>query len=344
MGYAELILLDAHDERVRDDIQQVLVAAGRGRQLVQRILAFSRSGQQERLPVAVGPIVDEAVRLLRPTLPRGVDVRVQVDDALPAVLGDPLELHQVVVNLCGNALHAMRETGGTLEVGAHAVATPVGAHVQLVVRDSGAGMPADVRERAFDPFFTTKPPGEGSGMGLAMVHGIVSAMQGTIALQSEPGRGTTVTIELPAAGTGVAGTSVAQRPVALPGGTERILVIDDEPAVARFIGNALERLGYRVTIETDAEAAAARLGTREPGLDLVVCDMTMPRLSGEQLLAISRAAHPALPVLLCTGWSASMTPERAEALGAKALLPKPVPIEQLASAVRAALDGRAARH
>jgi PAS domain S-box-containing protein len=343
MGYSELVLMEATDARVREDVQEVLVAAGRGRQLVQRILAFSRSGRQERQPVALGPIVEEAVRLLRPTLPRGVEVRVEVDPALPTVLGDPLELHQVVVNLCGNAVHAMRDGGGTLDVAVHRTGASSTAPVRLVVRDTGTGMPRDVRERAFDPFFTTKPPGEGSGMGLAMVHGIVSALEGTITLQSEPGHGTTMTVELPADGTAAPALDASPEPPAPRGGTERILVVDDEPTVARFLAQALERLGYAVEVLHDPEVAAVRLGGPDAGADLVVCDMTMPRLSGEQLLAIAHAAHPTLPVLLCTGFSASMSPDRAQALGAVALLPKPVTVEMLGRAVREALDGRAVR-
>lgn len=340
MGYAELVLMEAHDTRVREDVQEVLVAAGRGRQLVQRILAFSRSGRQERQPVALGAIVEEAVRLLRPTLPRGVDVRVDADAAMPTVLGDPLELHQVVVNLCSNAIYAMRDTGGTLDVQVCRAGTSPTAPVRLVVRDTGTGMPREVRERAFDPFYTTKPPGEGSGMGLAMVHGIVSALRGTITLQSDQGHGTTMTIDLPADGAAAPAGDAPPVSSVLRGGGERILVVDDEPTVARFLAQALERLGYDVDVLHDPELAAVRLGGPDAAADLVLCDMTMPRLSGEQLLAITHAAHPTLPVLLCTGFSASMTPDRAQSLGAAALLPKPVTVELLARSVRDALDRR----
>ena len=340
MGYAELVLMETGDERVREDVREVLVAAGRGRQLVQRILAFSRSGQQERQPVALAPIVEEAVRLLRPTLPRGVEVRTEVPATLPTVLGDPLELHQVVVNLCANAVYAMRDTGGTLTVSLAAPPRAGATQVRLVVRDTGTGMPRDVRERAFDPFFTTKPPGEGSGMGLAMVHGIVSATGGTVTLDSTPGRGTTVTVDLPADGGEASADGAGAGATALVRGTERVLVVDDEPTVARFLAQALERLGYAVEVLTDPEAAAARLAADDPGVELVVCDMTMPRLSGEQLLARAKAAHPSLPFILCTGFSASMSGERAQALGASALLPKPVTMDLLATTVRAALDRR----
>ncbi|MCU0618535.1 MAG: PAS domain S-box protein [Gemmatimonadaceae bacterium] len=341
MGYAELIAMETRDERVREDIGEVLVAAGRGRELVQRILAFSRSGSEEHRPVALAPIVDEAVRLLRPTLPRGVEVAVHVEDALPTVLGDPLELHQVVVNLCGNALHAMRTGGGSLDLALRRVEAHGGPHVRLMVRDAGTGMPPDVLERAFDPFFTTKAPGEGSGMGLAMVHGIVTSMGGRIMLDSVPGGGTTATVDLPAASGRAGPDAVRAEPPMLPGGHERILVVDDEPAVARFLAGALARLGYEVEVLTDPEAAVTRLAAPDPGTDLLLTDMTMPRLSGEQLLVAVRAAHPLLPVLLCTGWSASMTPDRALELGAASLLPKPVTVERLAVAVRAALDRRA---
>ncbi len=338
IGYAELAMLDAESEELQSDLQQVLTAAARGRQMVHRILAFSRRSGEELQPVEVSPIVIETLRLLRPTLPRGVTVDIVADERAPAVFGDAGQLHQVVLNLCGNALYAMRETGGVLRVQLHRTETQRQTFLRLEVSDTGVGMTPEVLERAIDPFFTTKPPDEGTGMGLAMVHGIVTGMGGTLRLESLRNRGTTAIIELPA-DTGRPSPATALESVgAVPTGTERVMIVDDEPAVAAFLSSALARFGYRTNTFTSAEAALHHLADPAHEYDLIITDMTMPRLSGEDLLRESRRLRPGVPVVICTGFSASMTPERAYALGAAGYLSKPLSVNDLALQVRRILD------
>ena len=338
IGYAELAMLDAESEELQSDLQQVLTAAARGRQMVQRILAFSRRSGEELHPVELEPIVSETLRLLLPTLPPGVTIDLHDEERVPAVLGDAGQLHQVVLNLCGNAIYAMRETGGTLTVRLLRSETLGQAYLRIEVIDTGSGMTPEVLDRALDPFFTTKPPDEGTGMGLAMVHGIVTGMGGIFRLESVLGRGTSAIIELPAD----IGRPSPSTPLgvigAVPTGTERVMVVDDEPAVAAFLSNALGRFGYRTTTFTSAEAALEHLRDELEEYDLVITDMTMPRMSGEDLLREAHRLRPHLPVVVCTGFSASMSPERAYALGAVGYLNKPLSVNDLALQVRRILD------
>jgi PAS domain S-box-containing protein len=338
IGYAELAMLDAESDELQADLQQVLTAASRGRQMVQRILAFSRRSGEESQSVEMEPIVAETLRLLLPTLPPGVSIDFRHDERVPAVLGDPGQLHQVVLNLCGNAIYAMRETGGTLSVRLMRSEQHQTRMLRIEVRDTGVGMAPDVLDRAIDPFFTTKPPDQGTGMGLAMVHGIISGMGGTLRLESTLDVGTAAIIDLPAD----VGRPTPTAPLGLAGvaptGTERVMIVDDEPAVATFLANALSRLGYRTATFTNADAALQHLANPVEDYDLVITDMTMPRLSGEDLLRESRLLRPTLPVVICTGYSASMTPERAYALGASGYLTKPISVNDLAIQIRRILD------
>jgi PAS domain S-box-containing protein len=338
IGYAELAMLDAESEELQGDLQQVLTAAARGRQMVQRILAFSRRSGEELHPVELEPIVMETLQLLRPTMSAGVSVETVVGENAPAVLGDPGQLHQVVLNLCANAQYAMRDTGGVLTVRLQRSGTATQTMLRLEVSDTGTGMTSDVLDRAIDPFFTTKPPDEGTGMGLAMVHGIIAGMGGTLRLESAPQRGTTAIVELPA-DLGRPSPTTALRAIGeVPTGQERVMVVDDEPAVATFLSNALARFGYRTTTFTSAEAALAHLADASEVYDLIITDMTMPRLSGEDLLREASQLRPNVPVVICTGFSASMTPERAYALGAAGYLSKPLSVNELAMQVRRILD------
>ncbi len=338
IGYAELAMLDAESEELQSDLQQVLTAAARGRQMVQRILAFSRRSGEELHPVELEPIISETLRLLLPTLPPGVTIDFHDEERVPAVLGDAGQLHQVVLNLCGNAIYAMRETGGMLTVRLLKSEILGQSYLRCEVSDTGTGMTPQVLERALDPFFTTKPPDEGTGMGLAMVHGIVTGMGGIFRLESALHRGTTAILELPA-DIGRPSPSIPLGVVgAVPGGTERVMVVDDEPAVAAFLSNALARFGYRTTTFTSAEAALQNLGDDTEEYDLIITDMTMPRMSGEDLLREAQRIRPGLPVVVCTGFSASMTPERAYELGAAGYLTKPLSVNELAVQIRRILD------
>ncbi len=338
IGYAELAMLDAESEELQADLNQVLTAAARGRQMVQRILAFSRRSGEELHPVELEPIVSETLRLLLPTLPPGVTIDLHDEERVPAVLGDAGQLHQVILNLCGNAIYAMRDTGGTLTVRLLRSEMLGQSYLRLEVRDTGIGMSPAVLERALDPFFTTKPPDEGTGMGLAMVHGIITGMGGIFRLESELHHGTTAIIDLPAD----IGRPTPSTPLGtvgtVPMGSERVMLVDDEAAVAAFLSNALARFGYQTSTFTSAEAALEQLRDTTELYDLLITDMTMPRMSGEELMRASLRLRPDLPIVVCTGYSASMTPERAYELGAAGYLTKPLSVNELALQVRRILD------
>ncbi len=338
IGYAELAMLDAEAEQLQSDLRQVLTAAARGRQMVQRILAFSRRSGEELLPVELEPIISETLRLLLPTLPAGVAIDFEDEAQVPTVRGDAGQLHQVVLNLCGNAIYSMRETGGTMTVRLGSGELFGEPCLRLEVIDTGTGMGPDVLERAVDPFFTTKPPNEGTGMGLAMVHGIVTGMGGVFRLESVLHHGTTATIDLPADSRLASSAAPLGLSTAAPRGIERVMVVDDESAVAAFLSSALARFGYRTSTFTTADAALHQLADRTEHYDLVMTDMTMPGLSGEDLLRESLRLRPDVPVVVCTGYSASMTPERAYGLGASGYLTKPITIEELALQIRRILD------
>jgi CheY-like chemotaxis protein len=288
--------------------------------------------------VELEPIVSETLRLLLPTLPPGVTIDLHDEEHVPAVLGDAGQLHQVILNLCGNAIYAMRETGGTLTVRLLSSETMGQSYLRLEVIDTGSGMTPQVLERALDPFFTTKPPDEGTGMGLAMVHGIITGMGGIFRLESVLHRGTTAIIELPADIGRPTPTTTLGISSTVPTGSERVMVVDDEPAVAAFLSNALARFGYRTSTFTSAEAALQHLADETEHYDLIITDMTMPRMSGEDMLREALRLRPNVPVVVCTGYSASMTAERAYELGASGYLNKPLAVNELAQQIRRILD------
>ncbi len=346
----ELVLLDAPlDDSMRRSLELTLKAAERGRDLVKQIITFSRQKERERKPVKVGPIIEETLKFLRSSVPKTVEIRKSLRPESQAILADPVQLHQVVMNLCSNAAFAMRESGGVLEVALAEVETDEvmarrhpslkpGPYLRLTVADSGVGMTPDVLDRAFDPFFTTKGPGEGSGMGLAVVQGIVKDHGGTITVYSEVGRGTTFNVYLPRLTAG--GTSHETRSEALVRGSERILLVDDEEALALSLQAMLERLGYKVTVRTGGPEALA-LFREDPGrFDLVITDQTMPRMAGGRLAEELLKLKPGLPVILCTGFSEQVDANGARKLGLCEFLMKPFSVRDVADAIRRALAAR----
>jgi PAS domain S-box-containing protein len=347
LGYAELALGEiSRASAAWVSLQEVLAAGHRAKDLVQQILTFSRQGEQARQPIQLHLIVTEALRLLRASLPATIDIRQYLDPAAGAVLADPIQLHQVLMNLCSNAEHAMRQTGGVLEVcleavegtanvaAAHPSLQP-GPYLRLTVRDSGQGMSSEVLERIFDPFFTTKAVGEGTGLGLAIVHGIIADHGGAITVQSAPREGTTVTIYLPRTDH-VGEADRTEEPI--PGGSERILLVDDEEALARVWQYHLERLGYTVVACSRSAKALDTFRTAPQRFDLVITDQTMPLLTGEVLALELRRIRPDIPIILCTGFSHTMTAEKAGALGMNAYLLKPLSTREVALAIRRILD------
>ncbi|GIX49425.1 MAG: histidine kinase [Candidatus Tectimicrobiota bacterium] len=347
LGYAELALFDVPEgSPLWCNVQEILTAGRRGRDLVRQILAFSRQRPPQRQPVRLRPLVQEALTLLRASLPSTVELRLRLEAEADTVLADPTQLQQVLMNLCTNAEHAMRPAGGVLEIGLDTVAvTPEfaaahpplrpGAHLRLRVRDSGCGMPPEVVSRIFDPFFTTKAPGEGTGMGLAVVHGIVTGHGGAITVESAPGQGTTFDVYLPPADPAPAAAAAAAEP--LPQGRGRILFVDDEPALAQLGQELLSHLGYQVTAYTSSREALAAFRAAPQDFDLVITDQTMPQLTGEALVQELRRLRPDLPIILCTGFSHTLSEAKVAALGLQGFLYKPLVASELAAAVQRAL-------
>jgi len=354
IGYAELVVEELPaGSRQREALVEILAAGSRAKELVRQILTFSRRTEQERRPISLQTIVAEALRLIRASIPATVEIRQQVEPGGTVVLADPTQLHQVVLNLAANADHAMRERGGVLDVQLRAVDVDAefaaehpplrpGRHARLTVRDTGHGMAPQVRERIFDPFFTTKRPGEGTGMGLAVVHGIVTGHGGAIAVESALGRGTRFDIYLPCRdGPSEAQDTRVEHPA--PGHQERILLVDDEPALVRVWAAMLEQLGYRVTASTSSRQALETFRDNPRAFDLVVTDQTMPHLTGEALVSELLRLRPDLPVILCSGYSHTPTEARGRGPGVRAVLMKPVARRELCLTIQRLLEERAGR-
>ncbi len=349
LAYAELATMDATDPAaVRGHLVEVGKAGRRARDLVRQILAFSRQQVNIRTPIRLHLVVQEAITLLRSSLPSSIDIRSDANHEAPVVLADATQIHQIVMNLCTNSAHAMRERQGILSIRLElrdlGEAPPgeirrlqAGRYAVLTVSDNGHGMDDETLKHVFEPFFTTKAPGEGTGLGLSVVHGIIEDHDGVVLLESHVGKGTTFTLYFPEH---IALTeSNAAEPAALgPGKGERILLIDDEKMIADSAGMLLERLGYRVTAKVDPRAALQAFEENPNAFDLVVTDLTMPRLSGIEVARKILALRPELPVLLASGYNATWTPEKIRELGLAGLINKPLTTSALASAVRTALD------
>jgi len=350
MGYVEMALAQVRgDSQLAGDLRQVSIAARRAADLVQQILTFSRQQAQERLPVRVAPIVKEALKLMRASLPATIEMQRNIAATEDLVLADPTQIHQVLVNLCTNAGQAMRETGGVLSVSLENVDVspecpvqelPAGRYLALSVADTGHGIKPEVVDRIFEPYFTTKEVGEGTGLGLAVAHGIVQGCGGALVVESVRGRGTTFEVFLAVVETLEPVEPAPQAP--LPTGQERILLVDDEAPVAKLIARMLEHQGYEVMACTSSKETLDVFQRDPNGFDLVVSDMTMPGLTGIQLATELLRIRPDVPIILCTGFSELVTPESAAAAGIRELLTKPVPRDTLAHAVRRALDGASA--
>jgi PAS domain S-box-containing protein len=355
LGFTDLTLYEVpQGSQAWANMQEVLKATRRAKELVQQILAFSRPGDRAWEPLVVASIVREALALLRATLPATIAIHQHLDDTSGTVLANRTQLHQVVLNLCTNAAHAMRDTGGLLEISvdtvevdrAFAMRSPPlypGSHVRLRVRDTGPGMPPEVVARIFEPFFTTKEIGEGTGMGLAIVHGIVTSANGAITVQSTPGEGTTFTIYLPQS-TAVDARKPLDSPYEeVPRGHGRILFVDDEVMLARLGYGLLTRLGYEVEVHTSSRAALDAFRADPGRFDLVMVDQTMPHMTGASLAKELRRIRLDIPIILCTGFSHVMNAEKAQDLGIDAFLMKPLATRDLAVAIQHVFQQRSAQ-
>lgn len=352
IGYSELTQRNLPPESDDwENIREVVSAARRARDLVKQILAFSRQSEEEFRPIELHLIVNEVFKLLRSSLPSSIEMHQSIRKCRP-VLGDATQLHQVVMNLCTNAAQAMAEDGGELSLAFEEV--PLSeeeiarrelgrsdAFVKLTVSDTGHGIPPTVLDRVFEPYFTTKEKGKGTGLGLSVVHGIVKGHGGGVSVESRVEKGTTFSVFIPLADLEAAESKTAEYESPLKGGNERILFVDDERPLANMARQMLEGLGYRVEVFTDSLEALERFRADPDRVDLVITDMTMPRMTGDRLAAEMLSIRPDIPVILCTGFSERIDEPRARELGIRAFMLKPLISMELAGNIRRLLDGEA---
>ncbi len=337
LGYTELALLRLPDDHpARQGLGKVLAAANRAKDLVRQILTFSRQETSEKRPLRLEPLVRETVQFLLSSIPASVELRTDLDPEAGPVLCDPTEIQQILMNLCTNAYQAVGPDGGVIEI---RLAHPGGGPVVLSVSDDGQGIAPDVIDRIFEPYFSTKPQGEGTGLGLALVHGIVENHGGRIEVGSELGRGTTVTVYLPAADA-VDAVRQAGGDQDAATGTGRILVVDDDEQVAAVTAGILQELGYRVVARVDSLEAMALFRSDPGAFDLVVADQTMPDLSGLEMAKRLFEIRPDVPVLLYTGRVGAELERSARAAGIRGVLSKPLRRHDLATAVAGVLARR----
>ncbi len=348
-GHSQLMELKLEEsDPMRHSLGQILVSCTRARDLVRQILTFSRLSDHEMKPVQMTDLVEEVAKMLRSSLPATVEIAlaIEVPPERSIILADAIQIHQVLMNLATNGAHAMGSGGGVLEIRLSETTMPSGApdaaevapgnYLRLSVTDSGQGMDTATIERIFDPYFTTKGPGEGSGMGLAVTRGIVKAHRGAIQVVSQPGVGTTFHVYLPQ-NKGDAGKQT--EPIQpLPTGRERILFVDDESQLADLGAQTLRMLGYRVTTEKSARKALETFQAKPLDFDLVITDMTMPKLSGMELAEKLLAIRPELPIIICTGFSNLVDEKKFKSLSIREILMKPCAIGDLAAAIRRALQ------
>ena len=352
VGYADLASFEVQaDSRIGSHLESILSACGRAKTLVEQILTFSRKADREKVLLDLKLVIEESLKLLRATLPSTIEIRTHFQAESCPVAAEPVQLHQVLLNIGTNAAHAMREHDGVLEISLnrldfdentarqHQNLNP-GEYYLVSIRDTGYGMTPEVMNRIFEPFFTTKALGEGTGLGLAVAHGIVRDHGGAIGAYSEPGKGSTFNIYLPVA----QGQAISPKTVesgALPMGRERILLVDDEKTLVDVGQQILEKLGYQVTGYDSSRSALEAFLAQPDSFDLVITDQTMPGLSGTDLAGEVLKVRPGMPIVILTGYSANISDEKAKSLGVKKILMKPLVVRDVAWVVRNALDDSA---
>ncbi len=351
MGRAELMLDENQDNQaVSAHCQGIIDASRRARALVKQILTFSRQVDQEITPVSLAEVIEEVVQLVRPTLPAGIEIDCDLPGDCPRVMADSTQLHQVIMNLITNAGHAMEAGGGRLILRLAPVTLGLGeftdfsiapgTYLRMIVADTGHGMDQATMARIFDPYFTTKPLGKGTGLGLAVVLGILRGYGGEIRLESEVGKGTTFTLFFPVVELAADQTQPSYAPrEPMPRGTEHILLVDDEKSIADVTTSMLERLGYKVTMRVSSYDALEAFRNLADRIDLLIADLTMPQMTGLQLYREIKKIRPEVKVIVCTGFSEQLDSRKSKSIGIEGFLNKPVVMADLARCVRTVLDG-----
>ena len=349
LGYTELLLeSDDGPNTSHDILNQILQAAKRARSLVSQILTFSRQENHEIKPVDIAIILGEVVKLVRSSLPSTIAVQQQIKKDCGLVMADPSQIHQVAMNLITNAFHAMEIKGGQLSIRLFETKLPgrdsgdlrlsPGRYVCLSVGDTGEGMSKAVLDRIFDPYFTTKKKGKGTGLGLSVVHGIVKSCGGYVKATSVPGEGTDFEVFLPALSMAEKEKEAAVQKKQFHRGTERILLVDDEAQVIQMETQRLEHLGYQVSAFTDPVAAFALFERDPEQFDLVITDMTMPKMTGGELSKRILKLRPGLPVIICSGFSEQVDAEKAREMGIQGFIQKPILLGEISTLIRKVLD------
>ncbi len=348
IGYTQLSQFKVPEGSLESSyLGQVLTAGARAKDLVSQILTFSRQQELERKPILIAPLIKEGIKMLRSSIPSTIRIKQVVSETPMMIFADPTQIHQVLMNLCTNAAHAMQEKGGILDIQLvpervvrdkplQPLVLMPGDYAKLTVSDTGCGIDSSVMDKIFDPFFTTKSVGEGTGLGLSVVYGIVRDQNGAIDISSEPGKGTTVTVYFPLTET----EKIIQEdmPERISGGNERILFVDDEATLVE-LGNAiLTSLGYHVTTRTSSIEALEAFRSRPHDFDLVITDMTMPNMRGDHLAKELLKIKQDLPIVLCTGFSEILSEARAKDIGIRGFIMKPITVKDIAKAVRDVLD------
>jgi PAS domain S-box-containing protein len=348
IGFSEMLLDDlGADPPQAESLREIIAAAKRGSELVRQILTFSRQTEHKKIPVRVQQVLKEVLRLTRATIPADIHISQEIQADCPLVMADPTQLHQIAMNLITNAYHAVEHNRGTIDVSlkevelgagelAHDLVAP-GRYVVLSVSDTGCGIDPANMQKIFEPYFTTKEKGKGTGLGLSVVYGIVREHKGDIKVANEPGKGTTFRVFLPLMER-LAEDTPAEAGEALPTGSEKILLVDDEEAVMRMERQILQRLGYRVDAYISSVAALEAFRADPGAFDMLLTDMAMPNLTGDLLAKAVREIRPDLPVVICTGFSERINPEKAAAIGIGGFLMKPLVRADLARTLREVLD------
>ncbi|MEE8397871.1 MAG: response regulator, partial [Desulfobacterales bacterium] len=349
VGNTEMALIDTPEASpAHENLSEIREASMRARDIVKQILAFSRQKEQALSPIELGPTIVESLRLMRSIIPTTVEIKQNISSNTGVVSGDPSQINQILLNLCTNASHAMKDAGGILEVSLENITLgsaassafsdlAPGDYVKLSVCDNGHGIAPGKIDRIFDPYFTTKAVGEGTGMGLSVIHGIVTNHGGAIAVNSKVGKGTTFDVLFPIVSQTLESESGAQDSVA--GGNESILLVDDEPAMVKVYQSLLERLGYTVAVRTSSVEALEAFKAQPDKYDVIITDQTMPHLTGQMLSAEVMGIRPDIPVILCTGHSDLVDEDRAGEMGISAFVMKPISMGDIAKTIRGVLDG-----